>query len=726
MRRVLARCFMVPVLWCAVSAARGQPGDAPPTAPHWAYVKPVRPALVPVKNAARPKNPIDRFVLARLEKEKLAPSPEAARERLIRRVSLDLIGLPPTIAQVDAFAKDVRPDAYERVVDELLASPHYGERWARHWLDLARYADSNGFQRDGFRTIWPYRDWVIDAFNRDMPFDQFTFEQLAGDLFKPNEPRPSGSGKEKTLPDGRGSLAQKIATGFNRCVTVNVEAGTDREENRVNAVLDRVNTTATVWLGTTLACAQCHHHKYDPFTMTDYYRLFAYFNSTEEETAKGEQAAREFIGPKLTLPADAKTAARLKELQAERAKVAAETTDMKKVRQRLNELDQRLAELAPTTLVMSELPSPRPTHIFKRGNFLNKGKAVTPGVPAALHPLVKDAPPNRLGLARWLVDPDNPLVARVAVNRWWAEFFGHGLVATLEDFGTQSDKPTHPELLDWLAVEFMTPRLAATQSGARDAERAPLRVAAKPNAWSMKHIHRLIVTSATYRQSSRVSAELVKRDPENKLYARGPRLRLDAETIRDNALAVSGLLSRKMGGPPVMPPQPPGIWNVTGVVDNTYRPSVGEDRYRRGLYTIWRRSSPYPSMIAFDAPDRTSCIVKRPRTNTPLQALTLLNDAVYVEAALALARKIGTQEGTAEERIVHGFRACLARQPTEREIALLQQIHAQALTKYQANPAAAKALLQNAPAGERLEPAQWAAWFQVATVLLNLDETITK
>jgi hypothetical protein len=688
MTGLLGRSILALALWCAASAVRAQPVDAPTVAFHWAYVKPMRPALASVKNATWPKNPIDRFVLARLETEKLTPSPEAERERLIRRVHLDLIGLPPTIAQVDAFVKDTRPDAYERAVDELLASPHYGEHWARHWLDLARYADSNGFQRDGFRTIWPYRDWVIDAFNRDMPFDQFTLEQIAGDLLK--EP----------------AISQKIATGFNRCVTVNVEAGTDREENRVNAVFDRVNTTATVWLGTTIACAQCHHHKYDPFTMTDYYRLFAYFNSTEEETAKGEQAAREFIGPKLTLPLDAKTAARLKALQAERAKVAAAGADMKKVRPRLNELDQQIAELAPTTLVMAELPSPRPTHIFKRGNFLNKGKAVTPGIPAALHPLAKDAPPNRLGLARWLVDADNPLVARVAVNRWWAEFFGHGLVATLEDFGTQSDKPTHPELLDWLAVEFASPNSSPK--------------------WSMKHIHRLIVTSATYRQSARVSAELVKRDPENKLYARGPRVRLDAETIRDNALAASGLLSRKMHGPPVMPPQPPGIWNVTGVVDNTYRPSVGEDRYRRGLYTIWRRSSPYPSMVAFDAPDRTSCIVKRPRTNTPLQALTLLNDAVYVEAALALARNIGTKEGSDDERIVHGFRSCVARQPTQREITLLKQVHEQALTKYQANPAAAKALLQNAPAGEHLEPAQWAAWFQVATVLLNLDETITK
>jgi hypothetical protein len=387
--------------------------------------------------------------------------------------------------------------------------------------------------------------------------------------------------------------------------------------------------------------------------------------------------------------------------------------DLKKLRERLRDLDQQLTKLAPaTTLVMSELPKPRATHVLRRGNFLDKWRAVQPGVPQALHRLAKDAPLNRLGLARWLVDCDNPLVARVVVNRWWAEFFGHGLVATLEDFGTQSDAPTHPELLDWLAVEFGEPSPVRGRIEAR---------------WSMKHIHRLIVTSATYRQSSRVSAELVKRDPDNKLYARGPRVRLDAETIRDNALAVSGLLSRKIGGPPVMPPQPPGIWTVTGVVDNTYRTSTGADRYRRSLYTIWRRSSPYPSMVAFDAPDRTSCIVKRPRTNTPLQALTLLNDPVYVEAALALARHIHRDGGKGtNERIVFGFRSCLARQPSAREVELLIRVYEQSLARYQENPAAARTLVRNAGGAKDVEPVQWAAWFQVATLLLNLDETITR
>lgn len=738
------------------------PADARAT--HWAYVQPKRPSLPNIQEKTWPRNPIDHFILARLEKENLSPSHIAEREKLLRRVYLDLIGLPPTIAEIDAFLKECEQGidpAYEKVVDRLLASPHYGERWARHWLDLARYADSNGFQRDGFRTIWPYRDWVIDAFNRDMPFDQFTIEQIAGDL----------------LPNA--SVSQKIATGFNRCTTVNVEAGTDREENRVNAVFDRVNTTATVWLGTTMTCAQCHNHKYDPFTTLDYYRLFAYFNNTEEETAKGEAAVREFIGPKLTLPDEPRKSERRASVQKERAPLVTQLAqtgtrqsewekecradakkldaipaalrklvaqgdakrnkkqaqdvadyfidqqpDLKKLRNRLNELDQQLADLEPvTTLIMSELPNPRATYVFKRGNFLDKGPAVSTGVPGVLHPLAKEAPPNRLALAKWLVDANNPLVARVAVNRWWAEFFGHGLVATLEDFGTQSDAPTHPELLDWLAVELVDGSLREPNSA---------RGASGPPRWSMKHIHRLIVNSATYKQSSRVSAELVKRDPENKLYARGPRVRLDAETIRDNALAVSGLLSKKMAGPPVMPPQPPGVWNVTGVVDNTYRTSAGEDRYRRGLYTIWRRSSPYPSMVAFDAPDRASCVIKRPRTNTPLQALTLLNDPVYVEAALALARRIHDDGGkTTRERLAFAFRVSLARQPSEREVELMTKAYEQSLARYRDNPAAAKMLMQTAAnlprgRGTDIDSIQWAAWFQVATVLLNLDEAITK
>jgi hypothetical protein len=716
---------------------------------HWAYVKPVRPALPRVNDAGWPRNEVDFFVLSRLEQEGLEPSAPAERARLIRRVSLDLVGLPPTIEQVDAFVQDSRPDAYERVVEALLASPAYGEKWGRQWLDLARYADSNGFQRDGFRDVWAYRDWVIEALNRDMPFDQFTIEQIAGDL----------------LPGA--TLEQCIATGFHRGTTVNVEAGVDQEANRINAVIDRVNTTGTVWLGTTIGCAQCHEHKYDPFTQADYYRLLAYFNNTEMETAfrgKNETAAIDFTGPGMELPQRPEAKARRQELERQRADLSAklqsaieEVTprlcdweqqeladkqsrkklpaairevlavpreqrsapqakqltnyfvglqpEVKALRGELGELREQIQALdPPTTLVMRELDEPRETHVFVRGNFQQKGERVTPGVPTALHRAPDDVPPNRLGLARWLVDSDNPLVARVTVNRWWAEFFGRGLVASLEDFGTQGERPTHPELLDWLATEFMR------------------------GGWSQKAIHRLIVTSSTYRQSSRVSADLLARDPTNNLYARGPRFRLDAETIRDNALAVSGLLCRKMGGPPVYPPQPPGIWRVTGLVDNTYRTSQSADRYRRGVYAIWRRSAPYPSFVNFDAPDRASCVVQRPRTNTPLQALTLMNDPVYVEMATALARRIISDcpDMTVRERVVYVFRLCLARHPNRAEVDRLEELYRSELERFEADPDAARALVQREREHADVEPQQLAAWFYVANVLLNLDETITK
>ncbi len=739
---------------------------------HWAYVKPVRPPLPAVQDSDWPRNAIDFFVLARLEKEGLAPAPSADRARLIRRVFLDLIGLPPTPVEIDAFLAADRPDAYERLVDRLLASPHYGERWARQWLDLARYADSNGYQRDGFRTAWPYRDWVIQAFNQDLPFDRFTVEQMAGDL----------------LP-GAG-LEQKIATGFHRCNTVNVEGGVDREEVRVLGVLDRVNTTATVWLGTTLACAQCHNHKYDPFSQRDYYQLFAYFNNTPIETAENAGAAREFTGPKMELPQPPEREAhrqalarrrdqldkemkvlldkkapqqaewerrqladmeQLKKLSANLRKILAVAVeqrskkqqqdladhfaslqpDLQQMRQGLTEMDKQLDALRPsTTLVLVEMDRPRPTHVLKRGNFLDLGPSVRTGVPATLHSLPPGAPPNRLGLAQWLVAPDNPLLGRVTVNRWWAEFFGHGLVATLEDFGTQGKSPSHPELLDWLATEFVAPSSQSTHPSVEGDEIISSRPGRDGSArgWSMKAVHRLIVTSATYRQASRLTPELRQRDPDNHLYARGPRFRLDAEMIRDNALAVSGLLSLKMGGPPVLPPQPPGVWTVTGVVDNTYRMSPGEDRYRRGVYTIWRRSAPYASFVAFDAPDRASCTVQRPRTNTPLQALTLMNDPVYVEAAIALARRILTEQDglTDRERVVYAFRLCLARLPQPDEVRLLEEVYQRERSRYQADPAGARALLE-AWGGAGMAPAhQLAAWYHVAAVLLNLDEMITK
>jgi hypothetical protein len=699
---------------------------------HWAYVKPVRRALPRVADpAARIHNPIDAFILARLEQAGLRPSPPADRARWLRRVSLDLIGLPPTPAEVDAFLADTRADARERVVDRLLASPQYGERWARPWLDLARYADSHGFQRDDLRDLWPYRDWVIRAMNADLPFDQFTVWQIAGDLLP--EVR-SASGQPANLDP-------LIATGFHRAAPTNVEAGTDQEEGRVNQVFDRVNTTAAVWLGTTLECAQCHHHKYDPFSKQDYYRLFAYFDHTPRETdftTPKAMAALKFTGPYLELPDPANDAQRAslearaaeldRQIAARSAEVLAGTgaTEAKaptaKQRNQILGQDKALAELRaarqslsrelealkpPRTLVMRELDTPRATRVLNRGNFLDPGEPVDAGTPAILHaaPAPAGKRGTRLDLARWLVDRDNPLVARVTVNRWWAEFFGRGIVSTLEDFGVKGEPPTHPELLDWLAVEFME------------------------RGWSMKHLHRLIVLSATYGQSSRITPELLAADDQNKLLARGPRFRLDAETIRDNALAIAGRLSLKQGGPPVRPYQPPGLWeNKVGGDRVTYEVSTGEDAWRRGVYTVWKRSSPYPSFMNFDATSRTACTVRRSRSNTPLQALTLLNDPVYVEAALALARRVLVERPGAdtEERLRHAFRLCVARSPSAIELNALAELLDQQSAALAADPAAAKRVVGQTQLPPGTTAPDLAAWHAVATALLNLDETITK
>ncbi|WP_169975386.1 PSD1 and planctomycete cytochrome C domain-containing protein [Tautonia rosea] len=724
------------------------PGADETETTHWAYVPPVRPSLPEVGDERWSGNPIDRFIRARLDDQGLEPSPEADRATLIRRLSLDLIGLPPTPEEVDAFLGDDRPDAYNRLVDRLIASPRYGERWATPWLDLARFADSNGFQRDGFRDVWPYRDWVVRALNADMPFDQFTIEQIAGDL----------------LPDA--SIDQHIATGFNRGNPVNVEAGVDQEANRVNGVVDRVNAVSTVWLGSTIACAQCHNHKYDPITQREYYQLFAYFNNTPIETifrTEGNTSELDFTGPSMEIPSPPEMIVRRKELtdlrdglteridtlsnrvwedrleweeqlrndpdhrselpkaveevlriadedrtkaqhQTIKDHLLADHPEVASARLQMAELDEQIEALAPArSLVMIELDEPRPTFVMKRGNFLDPGAQVQPGVPEVFHPLPPDAPKNRLGLAQWLVDPNNPLISRVAVNRAWLAFFGRALVSTPEDFGTQGARPSHPELLDWLAVEFV-------ESG-----------------WSTKHLHRLIVTSRTYQQSSAISAELLELDPENALYARGSRFRLDAEMIRDNALHAAGLLTESMGGPPVFPPQPENIWRVTGLVDNTYRTSEGPDRHRRGLYTILRRSAPYPSFVAFDSSDRSQCLVQRSRTNTPLQALTLLNDPAYVEIAQALARRVMTEypEDGFDDRLTRAFRLCLARKPTSSELESLANVWHGLHDRYADDPRATSALLGN-DADPTIDPVDWAAWLGVANVLLNLDETITR
>jgi mono/diheme cytochrome c family protein len=704
---------------------------------HWAFQPPVRPAFPAVKDARRVHNPIDRFVLAQLEERGLRPSPEADRATLIRRLSLDLLGLPPSPHEVAAFLADRAPDAYERLVERLLASPHYGERWGRHWLDLARYADTHGFTIDTPREIWMYRDWVIDALNRDLPFDRFVIEQYAGDL----------------LP--KATFAQKVATGFHRNTLINEEGGIDLEQFRVEAVADRVSTTGVVFLGLTLGCARCHDHKYDPISQKEFYRLFAFLNNQSEPAlsrASPELSAkRAAIRHKLD-KMEEELDVRLKEYvhklpEAERAGLKQEITVILNLRpdqrtagqkrqlaaffsKRGADLKQRFDTLAalkkqepkfPTTLVLQELPKPRVTHVHIGGDFTRKGAAVTPGVPAVLHELqAHGSQPvglNRLDLARWLVDRGNPLTARVTVNRVWQRYFGAGLVETENDFGTQGALPTHPELLDWLAVEFMD------------------------RGWRLKELHRLIVTSATYRQSSRARADLAEADPHNKLLARQARVRLEAEVVRDNALAASGLLSRKVGGPSVFPPQPEGVYQFTQV-RRPWQVSPGADRYRRGVYTFYQRSAPYPALTVFDAPDATSSCTRRVRSNTPLQALTLLNDQAFLELARGLADRVIADCGLriadsrtdgVRERIRYAFRLCLAREPSTAELKRLEQYYRQQLEEFTAAPAEAHALLGGAPAKgpQSAIPNQQsaidrAAWASLARVLLNLDEFITR
>ena len=913
------------------------------TPQHWAYRTPVRPALPTVRGNGWAQTPIDRFVLARLEAEGLRPSPEAPLEVLARRVSLDLIGLPPSPQEVDALAADTARDgvdaAYTRFVDRLLSSPHYGERWARPWLDLARYADSHGFEKDLPRVMWKYRDWVIDALNRDLPFDRFTIEQIAGDML-PNATRD-----------------QIVASGFHRNAMTNEEGGTDPDESLYEVLVDRVNTTATVWLGTTLACAQCHNHKYDPFSQKDYYRLMAFFANTDytsrtfgdgtryseavidlptpeqesrrkaiqaqidrlneemraespaldEAQALWEQGMRveasshwaalspermfatggvtltaapdgsvtaaganpgettytiettatlsrvtairlealpdpslpkggpgrdpygnfqlngfdvEAGGSSVTFsaikaddavggasletffpktlppntyaprgwridasrqdtrmprqivftfdrpwgPASPKLAgaaaseggllrirlkhfgaavgqslgrfrlsvtssgaperiveipARLRPLLdvAAAARTDQQRTDLrtfyrtvaeslKPARDRIADLQQELRAVGiPTALVMRERVShERPSaFVRRRGSFMDKGEQVYAGVPEGLHPLRDDQMPNRLGLAHWLVDERNPLTARVAVNRAWEQFFGRGLVETSEDFGTQGSPPSHPELLDWLATELVR------------------------GGWRMKALHKSIVMSATYRQSSSVPQTLLERDPYNRLLARGSRVRLEAEMVRDATLAASGLLSRKIGGPSVFPPQPDGIWDVP-YSNEKWTPSEGEDRYRRGLYVFIRRSATYPSLITFDATSREHTTVRRVRTNTPLQALTALNDQVFFEAARAFAARVlrETQsKATDAERAVYGFRLAATRTPGRDEIDRILLSYKRQLERFRKERGAAARAIEGY-AVDGVNPAEQAAWTLVANALLNLDESLTR
>lgn len=930
-----------------------------PWATHWAFVPPVRPALPRVKNQPWVRNAIDHFVLARLEHEGLEPSPAAAKAMLLRRVTLDLTGLPPTPKELDAFLSDRTPSAYEKVIDRLLASPRYGERMAVDWLNAARYADTNGYQTDAERYMWRWRDWVIEAFNRNLPFDQFTIEQLAGDLL----PNPT--------------LEQRIATGFNRNHRGNGEGGIIPEEYAVEYVADRVETTATVWMGLTIGCARCHDHKYDPIRQKEFYQVFAFFNSIpekglankfgnspplikaptpeqqiklsalEQKLAAAEKAfarlqpeldraqrdwekslnpsermdwapsegalvslpfendvsstipivkddktiepeardgkmrfvagrigqAGSFDGShyleigdvanfgfydKFSLAAwiyptasDGTILSRVTDVQEGllgyglflkdgklQANLVArwlddalrlETTEplelnrwhhvvmtydgtrvasgvqiflngeRQKLKVNLDQLNQDFAnsgplrigagdgpgirfqgslddvrvyrgtltpslvaalaapervdeiialspqhrtrgqeekvrryflekhapahirrswdelveaghqrdsfvDSLPTVMVMQELEKPRDAFVLTRGVYDRPGEKVNRGVPAVLPPLPKDAPNNRLGFARWLVDPANPLTARVTVNRYWQRYFGTGLVKTVEDFGSQGDTPSHPELLDWLATEFIR------------------------TGWDVKRLQKLILTSATYRQSSRVTPQLLGRDPENRLLARGPRMRLPAETIRDQALAISGLLVEKLGGPSVKPYQPPGLWKeLSGGKD--YNQDTGDDLYRRSLYTFWKRAAPPPAMAVFDAGARETCVVRASRTSSPLQALNLMNDVTYLEASRVLAEHMIERGGTTpSSRLAYAFRRATARPPTakEREILLGTLAHYKGV--YGTGPEAAEKFVSQGEHArdKRVDVKELAAYTAVASLILNLDETITK
>ena len=658
---------------------------------HWSYQKPERPPLPEVKQDKWVRNAIDQFLLACLEQEKLNPAGEADRYALGRRVALDLTGLPLTAEEAEAFAKDERPDAYERLVDDLLSRSAFGEHWARMWLDLARYADSAGYADDPARTIWAYRDYVIKAFNENMPFDQFTIEQIAGDLL------------ENPTED------QLIATAFHRNTQTNNEGGTNDEEYRNVAVVDRVNTTGQVWMGTTMACVQCHTHKYDPITQKEYFQMFAILNQSEDADRRNEAPVHSLFTEE-QLEQRRKLTEELATL-TEKEKAAGEDVgdeEKKKLAEAVVAKKKELDGVKPRTTVpiMRELPEGkrRKTHVQLRGNFLDKADEVGPGVPAAFHPLPEGYEADRLGLAHWLVDEENPLTGRVVANRFWEKIFGIGIVATSEEFGSQGEQPFHPELLDWLAVEFV-------ESG-----------------WDMKKLLRLMVTSAAYRQESRVTPELVERDPENRLLARGPRFRLTAERLRDQSLFVAGLLSDKMYGPPVNPPQPNlGVKAAFGGgID--WKTSPGEDKFRRGIYTRWRRSNPYPSMASFDAPNREVCTVRRDRTNTPLQAFVTLNDPVYVEAAQALARRMNERGGVTGEKINRGIRLALGRPPQEKETQRLTSLYETVKAVYDSDPEEARKMatvpLGDAPSGSDVP--ELAALTVVANVLLNLDEMLMK
>ena len=664
--------------------------------PHWAYIAPVRPAVPSVSEAAFVKNPIDAMVLARQRELGLAHAAEADRATLIRRVSLDLNGLPPTPADVGAFVADQSPNAYEKLVDRLLASPAFGERMAIGWLDLVRYADTVGYHSDVPRNVWPYRDYVIHAFNENKPFDRFTIEQLAGDLL-PNSTRE-----------------QKVASAYNRLLLTTEEGGAQARDYEARAVTDRVRSIGTTWLAQTTGCSQCHDHKFDPILARDFYRLGAFFADVKENAI----GKREDGMPLGTPDEEARLKAFDARIAALEVEVKALPKDLPKalplpgfedartfLEAAREERKQFLAPLAKC--LVTEAAAPRTVRVLPRGDWLNEtGEVVEPGVPAFLpQPKIEGRRLTRLDLAQWLVARDNPLTARVFANRMWKEYFGIGLSKVLDDVGAQGEPPVNPALLDWLACEFM-------ESG-----------------WDVKHLVRLMVTSGTYRQSSQAPKTLVERDPFNRELARQSRFRLDAEIVRDNALAISGLLVRKIGGPSVKPYQPAGYWENLNFPTREWEADKGESQWRRGLYTWWQRSYLQPSLLAFDAPSREECTAERTRSNIPQQALALLNDPTYVEAARVFAGRI-VKEGGADnvQRISWAYRQALGRAPRADELTVTTALFAKHLALYTNDSAAAEKLVKAglAPVAKDVNVSELAAWTSVARVILNLHETITR
>ena len=726
---------------------------------HWAYVPPKQPAIPPVKQADWPANPIDNFVLAKLEDKGLAPAPAADKRTLLRRLSFDVIGLPPTPNELADFEADTSEQAYEKVVDRLLASNHFGERLAVYWLDIVRYADTGGYHSDNHRDVSPYRDYVIAAFNDNKPFDQFTVEQLAGDL----------------LPNA--TIEQRIASGYNRLLQTTEEGGAQPKEYAAKYAADRVRNTSVIWLASTMGCCECHSHKYDPFTHQDFYRFAAFFADVNEKAvgrqdqtklpspdqaaelkrldeqlaaAKAEYnvktpeltAAREkweeamLADPSKGLPADVATALKVakdkrtaKHEESIEAEFRKHLPELAPLREKIGQFEKERAALdatIPSSLVTMSV-SPRTSRVLPRGNWLDdSGEIMQPGIPAflvgnavpsavgnalrgipgeAASTPAPDARQTRLDLARWIVSPENPLTARVLVNRLWKLAFGRGIARSLEDFGTQGMPPTHPELLDWLATDFVS------------------------SNWDLKRAYKQMLMSRAYRQSSVPSKATLAKDANNDLFSRQERFRLEAELIRDNALAVSGLLAPKIGGPSVKPYQPAGYWQYLNFPKREWQNDSGENQYRRGLYTYWQRTFLHPSLAAFDASSREECTVDRPRSNTPQQALVLLNDPTYVEAARALAGLVLTKGGkSADERFEFLFQQALTRKPRADEVKLLGQV----LEKHQREFALEKdSAAQFLAVGDlkspaSLDPAELAAWTSVCRVMLNLHETMTR